>query len=71
MIVLVNRDDVDRNVRVPAWEVSPAEGVRYVQLMYTDRNSFDAAEREITGESDFLSLTLPAKTGIVIRINKL
>ena len=71
MIVLVNRDDVDRNVNVPAWEVSPAGAVRYTTLMYTDRDDFDTAEKEITGENGFLSLTLPAKAGMAIRINKI
>ena len=71
MIVLVNRDDVDRNVQVPAWEVSPAGSVRYTMLMYTDRDGFDTSEKEITGENGFLSLTLPAKEGMVIRINKI
>lgn len=66
-IVIINRDNNERTVEIPVWEVAPVPITKFERIMNTDRNGYstEIVDAPLTGVR--MNVTLPPVSGMVIR----
>ena len=70
IVVVINRDNNERYVKIPAWEAGVFEGASYEKIMMTSRDGFSSDTYEVEIENGKLKVNVPGMAGIVYRSKK-
>lgn len=70
IVVVINRDNNERYVKIPVWEAGVFEGASYEKIMMTSRDGFSSDTYEVEIENGKLNVNVPGMAGIVYRSKK-
>lgn len=67
VITVINRDEKERTVELPVWEVAARKNMTFEKLMLTTKEGFSASVLPVKTEAGKLIITMPPVSGMVIR----
>lgn len=69
-IVVINRDNAERTVELPIWEVAAYKGMKFEKLMLSCQDGFSAEVCPVESKDGKLSITIPPVSGLVLRTKR-
>ncbi|MBR5355361.1 MAG: glycoside hydrolase family 13 protein [Lachnospiraceae bacterium] len=70
IIVVINRDNNERYVKIPAWETAGCEDLAFEKIMISSRDGFSSDVYDVEVENGKLKVNVPGVSGIVYRRKK-
>ncbi len=65
--VVVNRDNVERTVRINAWETVPTNALGFERILVTSRDGFDTEVASVPADGSKLNVVVPPEGAVIIR----